>query len=256
MKKNVMSVGAIVDHVDQLLRPFATIIPVLIRESVDDIGLISGAMINVPGTGSDDVSGAVYGGRIYLFRRGMTSTDEVEKTLWHEMLHFGLRRFLTREQYTSSLCDLYIRDAWIRKKADAWIRSPESLLVKESTLLSLTGQGCSQREYMRARGVDEALAALSEIMQVNTSGFANNTLLAKTKRVVSEWVAALADTFGFKESARVWRGYAAQEDARAMVNLTFSRLKRGDSPDSFNSSWIHADPSFKNTTQQKNKGVS
>jgi hypothetical protein len=59
------------------------------------------------------VSGMVYAGRNYLFREGLNDTAAVATTLWHELLHYGLRRFLSREQYIAQLGELYIKDAWI-----------------------------------------------------------------------------------------------------------------------------------------------
>ena len=34
-------------------------------------------------------SGMVRDGSIYLFRDGLKDIKDVEKTLWHELLHFG-----------------------------------------------------------------------------------------------------------------------------------------------------------------------
>jgi len=34
-------------------------------------------------------------GTIYLVREGLPGRDAVARTLWHEMLHFGLSRFFT-----------------------------------------------------------------------------------------------------------------------------------------------------------------
>jgi hypothetical protein len=72
--------------------------------------------------------------------------------LWHELLHYGLRRFLTKGQYIAKLNQLYQQDAWIKAQADTWMASNQgqAIAAKEGTA------------YARARGVDEALSALAE----------------------------------------------------------------------------------------------
>ncbi len=225
-KSEWLSVGAIVEEVDQLLEPFATEIPVLVRDTLADIGVK---------TADDGVtSGVVYGGRIHLFRDGMSDRSAVARTLWHELLHFGFRRFMTEPQYIVKMGELYIKDGWVRGKANAWMQSTEA---KELAKTKKPG-------YVLARGVDEALAELAEIMQTEPTGYRNNTKLAQAKRAVSEWVAKMADFFGFKEAAQAWRGYAAQKDARDLIVSTFAKLREGAPPSSLNTQWHYSDPAF------------
>ncbi|HMV22608.1 MAG TPA: hypothetical protein PKE50_15160 [Rhodocyclaceae bacterium] len=59
---------------------------------------------------------------------------------------------MTRAQYIEHLGRLYASDGWVRHKADQWIAGPEGMALHE--------RGDSEG-YIRARGVDEALAAWS-----------------------------------------------------------------------------------------------
>lgn len=86
-----VSVGSAVEEGDNLLKPFVTEIPVLIKDTLADIGVKS----------ADDgvvSSGMPYNGSVYLFRDGLGYTAAVTRTLWYELVHYGLRRFLTKEQ--------------------------------------------------------------------------------------------------------------------------------------------------------------
>ncbi|WP_273703310.1 hypothetical protein, partial [Candidatus Accumulibacter vicinus] len=177
-----LSVGAITDQLEQLGKPFRTAIPVTVVDRFTDA---------VPGVaGNDDVviSGVTYRGKIHLVREGLFDTSAVERTFWHELLHFGLRRFMTRDQYVTHLGELYTKDEWIRNRADAWAAGEEGV--------ALRARGDSEG-YIRARGVDEALAKLAEILQTQPTGYRTNTLAAKTLRAVRSWIANMADFFGF-----------------------------------------------------------
>lgn len=209
-----LSVGSIVDHVDQLIEPFKSSVPVVVLDSPNDMGR---------GEYSDVVAqGATFDGKIYLFRNGLGSMGDVTRTLWHEMLHFGLRKFLTKDQYIEKMGDLYRTDAWIARRADAWIAGEEGKNLRK---------GGASKEYLVARGADEALASLAEILQTEPTGYRNNSRLAKIKRAVSNWVADLASAFGFDEAAKDWRSYAAQNNARDLIAETFSKLKANESSD-------------------------
>lgn len=69
---------------------------------------------------------------------------------------------------------------------------------------------------MRARGVDEALAELAEI---NEGGYRNNDLLAKVRRIVLRWVAAIAEKFGFHDVATRFRRVAHDEARTARAEM-------------------------------------
>lgn len=221
-----LSVGLLEEETSKLLKPFSTEIPVLIRDTARSAGIKQ--------ADSWVASGAVHGGRIHLFRDGLADRPAVVRTLWHELFHFGLRRFMTEPEYIAKMGDLYKRDRWIRTTADDWANTAEAQKLAATKSL----------DYVRARGVDEALAELAEILQTNKSGYQTNTLQAQVIRAVRDWVARIADFFGFKEAAQEWRGYAAQNDARDMIVSTFSKLREGALPSMQNSKWHYSDPAF------------
>ena len=105
-----VSIAEATQAVEQLVGQFAQQPAVLIRKSA--VGVIPGV------TDQDRVSGAVHDGRIYLFLDQLDSRPTVVRTLWHELLHYGLRRFLTREQYLAQMQALYRGDLWIRRQAN------------------------------------------------------------------------------------------------------------------------------------------
>ncbi|MHB0986900.1 MAG: hypothetical protein ACYC05_15090 [Sulfuricella sp.] len=97
-----LSVGALEEEVGNLLKPFATEIPVLIRDTARSAG--------IKGPDNGVASGAVYNGRIHLFRDGLADRAAMVRAMWHELLHFGFRRFMTEEQYITKMGGLYMRD--------------------------------------------------------------------------------------------------------------------------------------------------
>jgi len=204
-----LSVAAITQIVEDRLQEFVHQPPVLIRDSVTDIPAHSADNAGVAG-------GMVRDGKIHLFRDGLTDSADVVRVLWHELLHYGLRRFLTKEQYIAKLGALYQNDKWIRDTADAWLATDEGEAVQ------------GDKGYRIARGVDEALAKLAETSQ---GEYRNNGLLAKAIRTVSRWVANLADRLGFSEAAAKWRG-ATNDEARALIRATFTRLREDAAPTS------------------------
>lgn len=87
--------------VEERTAEFSHQAPVLIRDSIGDV---------LGGTANDGgavAGGMVRDGQIYLFRDGRANTADVAKTLWYELVHCGLRRLLTKEQYVGGMCDLF-----------------------------------------------------------------------------------------------------------------------------------------------------
>jgi hypothetical protein len=229
-----LSESVISEVVEKLVSQFTHHPPVFIRDRVREV---------IPNDVEIDsvVSGMVYAGRIYLFREGLNDAAAVATTLWHELLHYGLRRFLSREQYIAQLGELYIKDAWIRNQANAWINSADGLAL----------QGQESAAYIQARGVDEALAALAE--SGNQGEFANNSLQSRAIRTVAEWVADLADRFGFTAAAAYWRAVSS-EDARKLIRQIFAKLQTD--AQSTSSDWaFSADPSFMKQQQHIAEGL-
>lgn len=197
--------------------------PVLIRDSVIDLPHMRQAR-------AGGTAGATTGGKIYLFRDANATTADVVQTLWHELVHYGLRRFLTKEQYIAQMQKLYDRDPWVKAKADAWLAT-DGEDVKQARKAG--------EAYARARGVDEALAELAETSE---GEYRNNTLKAKAIRQTARWIAAAADRFGFHEFAAKYRAIT-NDEARALVRSMFQKL-RDDAPATTSDWAFTADPAF------------
>lgn len=197
--------------------------PVLIRDSVIDVPHMRQAR-------AGSAAGVTTGGKIYLFRDANATTADVVQTLWHELVHYGLRRFLTKEQYIAQMQKLYDRDLWVKAKAEAWLAT-DGDDVKQARKAG--------EAYARARGVDEALAELAE---TNEGEYRNNALKAKAIRQAARWIAAVAERFGFNEFAAKYRA-VTNDDARALVRSMFQKL-REDAP-ATSSDWAFtAAPAF------------
>ena len=175
--------------------------PVLIRDSVVDVPHMRQAR-------AGSIAGATIGGKIYLFRDANATTAAVVQTLWHELVHYGLRRFLTKEQYITQMHKLYDHDPWVKAKADAWLATGGDDVQQARTV----GQA-----YARARGVDEALA---ELAQTSAGEYRNNTLKAKAIGQTARWIAAVAERLGFHAFAAKYRA-VTKDAARALVQGMF-----------------------------------
>ena len=92
--------------VEKLVSQFKHHPPVFIHDSIRDVIPEDAGIDGIDGV----TNGMVYGGGIHLFREGAHDAGAVAATLWHELLHYGLRRFLSKEEYISQLGDLYSRD--------------------------------------------------------------------------------------------------------------------------------------------------
>ena len=118
-----ISAGELAQVVEGFVGQFAHQAPVIVLDSA--VGVL-------PGVGQGDaVAGAVHRGRIHLFLDQIPSRTEAIKTLWHEMLHYGLRRFLTKEQFIAQMLDLAKNDMWIRTEARGWANSNEGQRAKD-----------------------------------------------------------------------------------------------------------------------------
>lgn len=218
-KSQWLSSNTISQVINRFSHQFSHETPILISDSARDI-------LN------RDIAakGMVYQGRIYLFRDSLNNTADVAATLWHELLHYGLRRFLTRDQYIAAMDDLYSSDNYIRSMADAWIDSKEGKTLAAS----------ESADYVRARGVDEALAEMAE--DGKRGDFVNTGMIARSIRSVVRWLARLANKMGFKAiSAEL--NVITNDDARKLISSIFRKLENNDVATSLD--WaFKSDPSF------------
>lgn len=185
-----------------------------IIDGLEEVGL------SAPMDGSV-AAGFIMDQRIHLVRSGISSRQDAVNTLWHELFHYGLRRFLSEDQYIAELGRLYQRDYFLRQKADFWIGN--DYVAKQ-----LKEKGKSE-SYLKARGVDEALAEFAEGIQ-DRQHFNKNGWMAKVLRRVTAWLADIADHFDSgRDVAAKLRGIT-NEEARRYVMATFAKLKDGKTP--------------------------
>ena len=216
------SVGEVTQVVEDLLAQFAHKPPVRILDSA--VGVLPGASYD------DLISGAVHRGRVHIFIDQIPNRAAAVRTLFHELLHYGLRRFLTKDQYKAQMLALYSKDMWIRAKANKWLASEQGQSVLE----------LGDKEYARARGVDEALAELAEsnMGEAQANAFGN-----RVYRAVVDWLAKSANQFGFAEAGAYLSGITSTE-ARDYVRGVFGKLK--DDAEATQDDWAFtADPAFK-----------
>ena len=227
-----MSVAVLTEKIDKITKPFKTTIPVVIVDRASEI----------PGhaNSTEVAGGATTQDRIYLIRNALTAGD-ADVTLFHEMLHFGLRRFLSKPEYIRQMQALYTKDAWVQQKADEWVAGSEGADLRKQDY---------PEYYIRARGVDEALASLAEIMQTNPSGYRNNDGMAKAKRAVREWIAKLGALVRNQAFARKWRAYAAQSEARGLVTSIFAKLEAGAERGLPSTRWENVHTSFRTASER------
>lgn len=220
--------AAIADEVEQRLQQFAHQPRVRIHPSA------AGVLAGVADQGH--VAGAVENGVIHLFADALVDRHDVQRTLFHELLHYGLRRFMTQAQFTEAMLRLHKRDAYIRNEADQWAKSEAGRAAAK-----LHGE-----DYATARGVDEALATLAE---PNGGEYLQSSVGARAVRVITRWIANVADALGFERAAAYWRGIK-NEEARALIKDTFQRLRTDATPVSDRYDFT-ADPAFRDKTVQQ-----
>jgi hypothetical protein len=94
-----LSLSVIANEVDNRIGKFSQRPPIRIRET---------AFGEPPNTARDVyIAEAVHDWAIYLFRDRMGELADVQRTLFHELLHFRLRKHLTLDQFTSQVMRLY-----------------------------------------------------------------------------------------------------------------------------------------------------
>ncbi|MBS0507026.1 MAG: hypothetical protein JSR53_06550 [Proteobacteria bacterium] len=223
-----LSTEAIASEVENRIGQFAHQPRVVIRDRAE--GVLPGA------TDADGVAGAVHQGVIFLFRDQLATRAEVRATLFHELLHYGLRRIFSRAQFIREMRGLYERDAWIKDRADAWAQSDDGRRAARF----------GGEEYAMARGVDEALARLAE---PNAGQYTKG--LSRAIASVTTWLADMAQSMGFTDVAAKLRGVRNQE-ARALLQRVFSTLENEVDPH-HEGWWEDAEPAFaKNGAGERN----
>lgn len=198
---------AIAQEVENRIGNFAHQPPVRILNSLSDLDRTAAP---------SGVQGAVQDGVIYLFRDQLRSLGDVQRVLFHELLHYGLERFLTKEQYITHMHQLYERDAALRGWADAWLSTPKGQRDIEA----------HGRDFALAVAIDEGLA---QIAQGSAGAFQKNGITDRTYRTVLRWMGRLAEAIGMRKTAAYLRG-RKNEEARALIRSAFAKLEQDAPP--------------------------
>jgi hypothetical protein len=201
--------SAVSKIVADLMKGFAHQPPIVLNNSVTEIF----PSIDVS---EIQVNGATVNGTIHLFTSTFGDSAKVQATLFHELFHYGLRRYLTRDQFITQMHKLYERDSDIKRDADLWVKTDK----EGQRLKEVYGE-----RYAQARGVDEALASLAE---PNQGKYLKTDALSRLKVVLQRWLAQLAEFFGFKQYAADIRAMKSEE-ARKFIQDIFSKLQHGES---------------------------
>lgn len=168
------------------------------------------------------IKGATLGDRVYLFTDAASSEFDIQRTIFHELLHYGLRRYLSEGEFITSMTQLYERDRKIKNEANKWIEnSPEG---REA--LAKSG-----RAYAIARGVDEALAQLAENRAAWVMHLRNEepTLWQALSRNLLNWSADLAQRLGLSKFSAFLRGYP-QSEAIHFIDSIFDKIEIDATP--------------------------
>lgn len=173
------------------------------------------------------VKGATTGGEIFIFTDCVSNELDLQRTVFHELLHCGLRRFLSEEEFIAQMHQLYERDSYVQERADEWVKS--NPIGQEA----LRESGLS---YAIARGVDEVLAEFAEERSQTTCSPepSASSRFGKFVQNIQTWAAQLAERLGFKQYAADLRGRSNIE-AIHFVDSIFQKLQINarPSPDPF-----------------------
>lgn len=199
-----MSPAEIEKVIAKKLSTFRSKPDISIAESVADVA---------PWLAPGSAAGAVIDGKIYLFRDALSSEKDVAETLLHELLHYGVRNILSKQDFIAQMDRLYKTSSAIRESADQWLETAAGARVREL-------QGAA---YARAMAAEEAIADIAG------SGAASSIPLSVFDSIAG-WVAKIAEKLGFRDAAAKYKGMAGVE-ARDFVRNVFARLKKGQVKD-------------------------
>ena len=199
-----MSPAEIEKVIAKKLSTFRSKPDISIAESVADVA---------PWLAPGSAAGAVIDGKIYLFRDALSSEKDVAETLLHELLHYGVRNILSKQDFIAQMDRLYKTSSAIRESADQWLETTAGARVREL-------QGAA---YARAMAAEEAIADIAG------SGAASSIPLSVFDSIAG-WVAKIAEKLGFRDAAAKYKGMAGVE-ARDFVRNVFARLKKGQAKD-------------------------
>ena len=163
-----------------------------------------------PGKDAGSVGGRVdENGVVHLYRDGISSGLEGQKTLFHELFHAGLRKMGI--EYHRVLNQLYETHDRVRLLANDWIASSEGQAAKAEYEAKYPDAKNSKAALV-AHATDEALARIAEELKTGTGlGTAQRNTLV---RGIAKWMAGVADKLGMTKLAQSIR------------SMTYTRLEK------------------------------
>lgn len=184
-----LSTEAIASEVENRIGQFAHQPRVVIRDRAERV---------LPGaTDADGVAGAVHQGVIFLFRDQLATGAEVRATLFHELLHYGLRRIFSREQFIREMHRLY----------EAFLETPENRAF--------------ENEVRSAIGRSEAAAYIAEEYERDRANAP-----ASVKRWVQDFMAAVR-AWLFSKGVLIKADQLTVADIAAVARANVRRAARG-----------------------------
>lgn len=198
------------ERVQQLVNTALTGIPgappVFVVGSPADIGLVT--------SGEDVHSGVTLrSGDIYVFQSGVGSELDVLKTVFHELLHRGLRNILPADQYVQTMLDLAKRDSRVQSYANAWKRL--SIAAEQRAELSNMGfSGSELQARFEALAIEEGLAVVAEELKAEKQAGTRSVHL----RALTNWMAGIADKLGLSSVGNALRRMSYNEAERFVLS--------------------------------------
>jgi hypothetical protein len=136
--------------------------------------------------------------RILLFREGLSSKLEAQRTAFHELFHRGLANALDEDDYHRAMDALYEADPEVQRRAHEWGRSPEATARLKA--------GTSKRA-MRSLAIEEALAEMAEDV---------GELKVRELSALRQWLANIAEKLGLRDVAQ-WLRSDDSADTREFI---------------------------------------
>lgn len=160
--------------------------PVHVVESLDEFGIPAGSAVVPKG-------GTLPDGRIIVYTGAAESGLDVQRTVFHELLHRGSKvRFKDNPTYVQTMLRLATNDAMLRHEAAEWKLSPDGR--EKWTAFSERGEMTGDRlANYEALAVEEGLASMAEkLFLPNTD---DQTKIGTLKRLIT-FMARVAKAWG------------------------------------------------------------
>lgn len=202
--------------------------PVSLQDAQDAVtqalaGLTNAPPVNVvlnpaaAGVGHDPTvvpkGGTLGDGSIYVFSDAHSSIADVVRTVFHELLHRGVKAlFPTNQAYGEAMLRLAAGDGVLRKYAKEWKESDDGI-GERTRLVTIHGgpfTGDVLADY-EAHAVEEGLATISEELLADKR--AGSRLGATMTKFVT-WLADTAEKLGLNDLANSVRGMTYTEAER------------------------------------------